>query len=230
VTSAQRARLVVALGVLNLVLATLAFAVGIGAPRPPLGGVAAAPTPAPPSLAAVSPSVEPVPTSAPAPTGPASSPTSAPPSVALPSVAPQPTEIPIGGVAVAERPPNNPPATSAPTSAPTTSPPRPTPTPASTPAPTTKPKPPPTPQPAAKPAHPPCPGTIDGPPGHNKGQPYDKPCGKGGNGGGGDNGHGKDSNGGKGGVILAFPVGLAAFVAGSRRRIARSLRTRPLAR
>ena len=35
VTSAQRARLVVALGVLNLVLASLAFAVGIGAPAYP---------------------------------------------------------------------------------------------------------------------------------------------------------------------------------------------------
>ena len=34
VTTAQRARLVVALGVLNLVLATLAFAVGITAPAP----------------------------------------------------------------------------------------------------------------------------------------------------------------------------------------------------
>ena len=39
-TSAQRARLVLALGVLNLVLASFALAVGVIGPRPPDQGVA----------------------------------------------------------------------------------------------------------------------------------------------------------------------------------------------
>ena len=52
-TTAQRARLVVALGVLNLVLATFALAVGIGAPSEPSGEVAAATSaPSPPSATA----------------------------------------------------------------------------------------------------------------------------------------------------------------------------------
>jgi hypothetical protein len=49
VTSAQRVRLVVALGILNLILASFAFAVGIGAPRQPEGQIAeatSAPSPA----------------------------------------------------------------------------------------------------------------------------------------------------------------------------------------
>src|SRR4029078_3755957 len=49
VTSAQRVRLVVALGILNLILASVAFAVGIGAPRQPEGQIAeatSAPSPA----------------------------------------------------------------------------------------------------------------------------------------------------------------------------------------
>ena len=235
-TPSQRARLVVALGVLNLVLATLAFAVGIGAPRQPLGGIAAAPTAAP-SIAQASPPVASNPPSrSPAPTEPTPSP-EVPPSVAPPSVQPTPSEVPIGGAEVAERPPARPPATNGPeaTSAPTASPTHPSPTPASTPAPTTKPpptpkpeptpKPPPTPQPASKPVHPPCPGTVDGPPGHNKGQPYEKPCGKSGG-----NGHDNGGNGSKGGVVVVLPIGLAALVAGGRRRVSRSLRRRPLAR
>ena len=238
VTSAQRARLVVALGVLNLVLASLAFAVGIGAPRLPAGEVAVVSVvpsaAAPPSSLASgepgsTPRVEPSPSVSQRPETPASP---GPGATVEPSTIPVPT----GAIIVAARP------TEAPTSAPA----RPTPgatspastpaatTPASTPAPTTKPEPtdPPHPTPSAKPppkptpppkpvvkpkSHPPCPGAVDGAPGHNKGQPGHEPCGK---------GKGKES---KGGVIVVLPVALTAAAAG-RRRISRSLRRSPFAR
>jgi hypothetical protein len=64
---------------------------------------------------------------------------------------------------------------------------------------------------------------VDGPPGHHKGEPWEKPCGKG-------SGHGNGSNSGKGGFVVVLPLALTAVVAGSRRRVARSLRRRRSAR
>jgi hypothetical protein len=238
VTSAQRARLVVALGVLNLVLASLAFAVGIGAPRLPAGEVAAVslvPSAAAPSSLArgeprPTPPLEPSPSVA----RPLETPASPGPSA---TVEPSTIPVPTGAIIVAARP----------TERPTPAPARPTPgatspastpaatNPASTPAPTAKPKPtnpphatpavkpPPKPTPPPKPAvkpkaHPPCPSAIDGPPGHSKGQPGHEPCGK---------GKSKES---KGGVIVVLPVALTAAAATGRRRISRSLRRSPFAR
>jgi hypothetical protein len=234
VTSAQRARLVVALGVLNLVLASLAFAVGITAPTQPTDGVAAAPSTAP-SPVSLPPPIEtqtpPPSRSTPGPTQPTSTPapTPTPTPTATPPVEPSAIPVPTGVVIVAARPPG-PSQAAAPTApAPTPDPAaRPAPTdPPPKPAPTAKPppKPAPTPKPAAKPqVHPPCPGAVEGPPGHSKGQPWEKPCGKGGSG---DSGKSKDA---KGGIVIVLPLALSMWLAGGRRRVADSLRRRPSAR
>ena len=227
-TSAQRARLVVALGVLNLVLATLAFAVGITVPELPPDGVAVIPSPTAPAPVSLPP-VEPPPSpqQTPEPTTPQQTPEPTPTQTATSTALAEPSAIPVptGVVIVAARPPGPsqaaeptaPPANPDPTTrpGPTNPPPKPTPT--------AKPPPRPTPAPAAKPqAHPPCPGTVDGPPGHHKGEPWAKPCG---NGGGGDKG--KDA---KGGLVIVLPLALSMALAGSRRRVAESLRWRASAR
>src|SRR5207247_16654 len=72
VTTAQRARLVVAMGLLNLILATVALTAGLvvpSGPSGPSGGIAAA-TPGPSATTATSPA-EASPTSAPSAAGPA---------------------------------------------------------------------------------------------------------------------------------------------------------------
>lgn len=83
------------------------------------------------------------------------------------------------------------------------------------------PPPPPPPPPAAKKAHPPCPQAVDGPPGHNRGQTGDQPCGSGG-----DKGKGGSND----GAIIVLPLALSAVLAGGRDRAARSLRRRRSAR
>src|SRR5690242_19068788 len=108
VTSVQRARLVVALGVLNLVLATFALAVGFGAPRTAPGEVAViSPTP----VVTVPPSTTP---SGPTPTETTTSPPGSPgiptttpaPSVQpSASVNPSVTPLPSGVVAIGPRRP-----------------------------------------------------------------------------------------------------------------------------
>ena len=201
-TIAQRARLVVALGILNLVLAGLALAVGaFGGPvstPPPGGDTAARPSSTPavsePSSSAVTPSSAASPT--PVPPSPSASATAAlipTPAPVSPSPTIEPT--PNGGVAGATPTPSGivtPPlvsggGTSGPLSRPTPGPtPRPTPVPTRTPAPTVRPTPnptptPPPPTPSPKPKHarharPACPGSVSGPPGHNKGATDGRPC------------------------------------------------------
>jgi hypothetical protein len=60
-------------------------------------------------------------------------------------------------------------------------------------------------------AKPPCPGTVDGPPGKNKDEGGDRPC-------------GKDKT--KGGVVIVLPLALAAVAGGLKRRADDSLRRR----
>jgi hypothetical protein len=92
--------------------------------------------------------------------------------------------------------------------------------------PTAPPKPPapPTPRlsPTTKPIkselRPPCPGTVDGPPGHNKGAPDDRPCG---------NGKDKDT---KGGAVVVLPLAVSALALRIKGPAGRSLRRRRTAR
>ncbi|HEX5015417.1 MAG TPA: hypothetical protein VFV72_14825 [Candidatus Limnocylindrales bacterium] len=223
-TSAQRARLVVALGVLNLVLATLAFAVGVTAPEPTpnIAVASSAPSPAAtPSTSLPEPSARPsnAPSQRP---GATSSPLETPEATASPEATP--IDVPIGVVIVAERTPTAPPAptsTTPPAATPEPPTPKPTTGPPPKPSPTAKPPPPkptPTPKPATKPLkHPPCPNAVDGPPGHNKGDSKGTPCGKGG-----DKGH--NAKGGKGnvqgGVVIVLPLTVSAALLGGRRRVA----------
>ena len=234
VTSAQRARLVVALGVLNLVLAAFAFAVGFGAPERPPDGIAVGPS----SPGVVTPSAEgssqPTETTEPS-TAPPSQGASKEPS-ATPAESASPTPTPSGG-GIAVRPTPSPPTgspvvrpTAAPTTGPTptvapTTPPGPTPTPGpvATPKPTPHPTPHPTPKPTPTPkpvAHehrrPPCPGAVEGPPGHNKDVNSDRPCGS-----------AKDNNGKpKGGIVIVLPLAAVALGGAARRRFERSLHGR----
>ena len=259
VTSAQRARLVIALGVLNLVLATFALAVGFTAPRPPDRGIAgidqtpaaSAPVATPLVTPTGGPST-PAPTESPVGTTSPTPPSSAEPTPsAVPSSEPSPT-----GVMVAVNPspaasapaatPAATPVANPPVSQPTTNPPAATPSPAATPpaataAPATpepaqptakppKPTPAPTPKPVTKPARlrPPCPGTVAGPPGHNKSTASHGSC---------KGGHGKaakdkDSTKGKakGGFVIILPPVAAAVLGPSRRRVLRPLQDRLRAR
>jgi hypothetical protein len=268
VTSAQRARLVLALGVLNLVLATFALAVGIVGPRQPDQGVAGVDRSPPPSSAAPSPeatqsspvaivptpgsSVEsgsPVPGSTPsAVASPIGSPSLEPsPSAVVVAVVPTPTPTTPGaggsGNGPSSQPPTTPapPANPTPTAAqptPTAAPPaqrptpRPTPTPArATPPPTPRPTPQataaPTPVPVTKPvrALPPCPGSVAGPPGHNKTVQPTRPCKSHGH-------HAKGATGGKakGGFVIVLPQVAGTLLGIGRRRARRPLRRRLPAR
>src|SRR4029079_16323190 len=78
VTSAQRVRLVVALGILNLIIASFAFAVGIGAPRQPEGQIAEATSAPSPALTSANESPN---LGTPGPTPPPSGEPTAPPSL-----------------------------------------------------------------------------------------------------------------------------------------------------
>jgi hypothetical protein len=216
VTSTQRARLVVALGVLNLVLATFGLAVGIGSPRQPTGEFAAVS----PSPVEVPGSVEPgaTPSGGVSTPGPSEGPTASS-TPASPSTEPSPSPTPTG-IVVAQRP-SNPPASdrpvAAPTTAPTQPPTAPKPTPVPTPRPTVQPtpRPTPTPEPAKSRTRPPCPGAVSGPPGHHKDISGVRPCGKGAG----------PKNGTSGGFVIVFPLALTAVAGSLRRRSAvRSLR------
>jgi hypothetical protein len=188
VTTAQRARLVLALGVMNLVLAVAAVAVGgLGNPAPGFApgasGVAIAPTAPAPSAAGsggVGPGASPG-SLAPA-SPPQSLPTASPPT-GVPSPSATPTNPPPGSSATPEPGTVGPPAvgqTPAPTAAPTaaTGGPAPKPTARPTPRPTSRPTPPPTAAPAISRPRPPCPGAGDAPPGHAKVFNPSRPCGQ----------------------------------------------------
>jgi len=183
VTTAQRARLVLALGVMNLVLAVAALAIGGFSSQVPgsaagASGVAIAPSTAPGQSATgsgppgTSPGT-PATASPPASVGPRTSPQTEEPSPsATPTEAPGPSATPepgaVGPPAIGQTP--------APGAVPTVAPaPRPTTRP--TPRPTTKPTPAPTAPPAIVRPRPPCPGVATAPPGHNKVLNPSRPCG-----------------------------------------------------
>lgn len=228
-TSVQRARLVVAMGVLNLILATVALTAGAVAPSPPVDGVArqspppvavATPgssTPSEPSAStepstSAEPSTATPPAETPAAT-PASEPSVAPsaeptPSPTSPTVAlgPSATPEPVTGL-----PKPTPPPVTKPTPKPTPTPPTATPHP--TPHPTPRPTPTPAPVHQTVKARPPCPGDSSGPPGHQKVlPPPGRPC-TGGAGNGTSHGNGKN------GIVFVLPLGLGSLVAGATRRL-----------
>ena len=238
VTASQRARLVVAMGLLNLVLATVALTAGLVAPAQPDRGIAGGASPVP-SVVAPGGSSQP-PAASPSTSGPGGTPTtsspvpgasgSAPPASASPSpsIEPSSSATPSGPiVAVGPTPtptPTAPPVvnrTPSPTATPrSTATPRPTqpaatpstPTPKPTPRPTARPTPSPTPAPAVgkiKKPRPPCPSADNRPPGHNKTDDTTRPCG------------GKGDNNGKGGsgVVIVLPLALLGAAATGRRRL-----------
>jgi hypothetical protein len=248
VTSAQRARLVVAMGLLNLILATVALTAGLVTPTQPDRDIAGGTSPNP---GVIAPSSSSGPTaSSPSTTGPGGSPTvpgssgSAPPVSPGPSSSIEPSASPApSGPLVAQGPTPTPPsvATASPslgngqTPAPTATPPpirtpSPTATPRATPRPTAQP----TPQPTARPTptptpvlakarkpRPPCPSVDTLPPGHHRSaEPGTRPCG----------GKGEHPKGG-GGVVIVLPIALFGLVAsGPRRLAAGARRVRGLAR
>ena len=222
-----RVRLVIALGMLNLVLVTVALAIGSVAPtNPGPGGIAGGQTsqPSGPLTGAASrqPSPSPQPASptpgsstggGPSPTGGGTAPSPSP----EPSASEVPSASPQGSPAASLEPSvppastqTNPPSTPRPPasvvparpSRPSPTPertPRPTATPVRTPQPTSTPTQPTLPPPATPKARPPCPGSVDGPPGHHKTTgPVVRPC-----------GHGRGHNGdeGKAGwLVVLFPL------------------------
>ncbi len=157
-TAAQRLRLVLALGTVNFVLAVVAFAAIAGGPSQQVAGASA--TPGRTDAAVASPI--PTPAGTPGHTTPPATAAPTPPQP-TPSGTPAPTEVPSptsGPVAVATRGPVIAPHTAAPaTSAPATAAPA-----------TSGPQPPPDPNDDhdADRTHPPCPGSVDGAPGHHK--------------------------------------------------------------
>jgi hypothetical protein len=205
VTVAQRARLVVVLGILNLVLASLALAVGAfgipsGLPRPSIDTAAGSPAPSTPAPAE---STEP------------SAPPSAPPVTSEPPASPEPSATPAESAVPT---PSAAPAASEPPLLARPITPNPTPRPEPTPRPA-QPTPPPEPTPPPQPVsdaklHPPCPDSVDGPPGQAKAEGRDQPCGKGrGN-------SDRDS-----GIVIVLPLAaIATWVASHGRRPSRPRR------
>ena len=207
VTVAQRARLVVALGIVNLVLAAVALGIGTvvettspTVARPenlatlpsPSPGSSASPTLKPPPTIVPQIAVVPTSTSTPSPTpAPAAEPADSTRAVAprsTPAQAVEPDPTPDLS--------STPPAVPTPRATPAPTPdlkPRQTPMPTPTPIPPAPPTPTPIP-PATAPAetgdHPPCPTEGGPPPGHNKGaEPQSRPC---------DDGHGLNGDHGTG--------------------------------
>ncbi|HYX10543.1 MAG TPA: hypothetical protein VE817_01090 [Candidatus Acidoferrum sp.] len=230
-TAAQRARLVVALGLLNLILATVALTAGFVAPARPDHDIAvtgATPAPSPSLAIEGSPGANPTPAESagsgseppPASVGPSIEPSIAPSpaSSGEPPASTAPTEGPI--VAVAPTPT---PGTTNPSPSPAVSTPRPThqPTPQPTAHPTPRPTAKPTPRPTARPTatpepvtgkvskpRPPCPGDGSGPPGHNKVEPPPgRPCSAKGKGSGGT------------GMVVVLPLALGGLAATIRARL-----------
>ena len=222
VTKAQRARLVVAMGLLNLILATVALTAGLVAPARPSGDIAGNLGTPGPSLTIASPTAsEPTPTSStgtnpePTPSGvePSVEPSAAPP--LEPSVEPStspaiPTEPPV--VAVIPTPT---PGTTPPSQPPLVSTPRPTARPTAQPTPNPTPSPEPVSGKVNKP-RPPCPGEASGPPGHHKvAPPPGRPCAPATSSG---NGHGGT------GMVVVLPLALGGLVATIRTRFVLSSR------
>ena len=222
VTKAQRARLVVAMGLLNLILATVALTAGLVAPARPSGDVAGnLGTPGPSRPVASPTASQPTPTSStganpePTPSGVTSSDEPSVEPSLEPSVEPSasiaiPTEPPV--VAVIPTPTAG---TTRPSQPPLVSSPRPTvpPTAHPTPIPTASP------EPVAgkvnKP-RPPCPGDASGPPGHHKVvPPPGRPCAPATSDG---NGHGGN------GLVVVLPLALGGLAATIRTRFMLSSR------
>lgn len=220
-TAVQRARLVVAMGLLNLILATVALTAGIVGPNPATGDIARAsdgPGVGPtgpgrsPNPSTTEPTLSPGPT--PAPSGSVPSPSTEPGGSGAPagSASPVPSGDPI--VAVGPTPtPGTDTSTMPPLARPTQSatPVPAKPTPRATPRPTVRPAP--TPAPAtgsAKKPRPPCPDHVSGPPGHRKVTPPPaRPCGK---------GDGAVNH----GIVVLFPLVVGSAIASAIRRSARS--------
>ena len=211
-TTAQRARLVVAMGLLNLILATVALTAGfVSPPRPPDGIALGSPVPttAPGSSAAAPSATAPTPGETPAGSG-EPAPSAATPSVEPSAVTTPSSRPPDAGPVVAVIP------TPAPTAAqPNASPPNPT---AGPPAiPTARPtaRPTPTPNPVVGKVHkarPPCPDGTSGPPGHHKvAPPPARPCA--------GSDHGKGSSG--SGVVVVLPLAIGGLAAALRTRLVR---------
>ena len=198
-TASQRFRLAIALGTLNLVLAGVAIGLfAVNRPTQEVAGLTANPTATVPDVARSSekppgspgPGLPPesTPESTPTPsTEPSSEPATGTPGgpTGLPPSGPQtgpvghPTDTPgalpsAPAAALTQEP------TAAPASEPTVAPTAPTVAPTAMPtvAPTKPPVGRPSPGPITRPAHPPCPGTVDGAPGLNKGSGDDsgRPC------------------------------------------------------
>jgi hypothetical protein len=238
VTSAQRARLVVAMGLLNLILATVALTAGLIAPAQPNGGIAVGPS-SQPSAGAPGSSSEPAgasPSASPATSGASASPTpgaseSTPPASASPVPSGEPSASPTESAPTVAQGPTPTPAVVR-TPAPSTTP-HSTPTPRPTSRPTATPPTPPTPKPTAKPTArptpvptatpigvkakkpmPPCPTAGGGPPGHNKGEgSTTRPCGS-------KNDRGKGGS----GVVIVLPLALLGAAATGRRRLVTGIR------
>jgi hypothetical protein len=226
VTKAQRARLVVAMGLLNLILATVALTAGLVAPARPSGDIAGNLGTPGPSRPVASPSAgEPT---APSSTGanPEPTPSGVAPSVE-PSVVPplepsvEPPAEPSASTAIPTEPPVVAviPTPTAGTTRPSQPPLVPTPRPSVRPTapPTSNPTP--SPEPVAgkviKP-RPPCPGDASGPPGHHKvvpppGRPCAPPTSNG-------NGHGGN------GLVVVLPLALGGLAATIRTRFMLSSR------
>ena len=221
-TKAQRARLVVAMGLLNLILATVALTAGLVAPVRPSGDIAGNLGTPGSSRPVASPSAsEPTATSS---TGANPEPT---PSGVVPSVVPSleppvessaepsastaiPTEPPV--VAVIPTPTAG---TAGPSEPPLVSTPRPTVGPTAHPTPNPTPIPEPVADKVNKP-RPPCPGDASGPPGHHKVVlPPGRPCAPATSNG---NGHGGN------GLVVVLPLALGGVAATIRTRVMLSSR------
>jgi hypothetical protein len=226
VTKAQRARLVVAMGLLNLILATVALTAGLVAPARPSGDIAGNLGTPGPSRPGASPSAgEPTATSS---TGANPEPT---PSGIVPSVEPsvvpplEPSVEPPGEPSASTAIPTEPPVVAViPTpTAGTTG--RSQPPLVSTPRPTVRPTAAPTPKPTPSPSpvagkvskpRPPCPGDASGPPGHHKVvPPPGRPCAPATSNG---NGHGGN------GLVVVLPLALGGLAATIRTRFKLSSR------
>ncbi len=215
-TVTQRARLVVVLGILNLVLASLALAVGAfgipsGRPQPSLDTAAGSPSPSTPApVDSATPSTPSTPAT---PTSPAPPASNEPPASAEPSATPASSVVPTKSAAPA---PSQPPLIARPNT-----PPEPTARPAATPRPAQPTPRPPQPTPPPQPVsdgklRPPCPGSVDGPPGKAKAEGRDQPCGKG------HGNQGRDS-----GVVIVLPLAaIGTWVASHWRRPTRPTRSR----
>jgi hypothetical protein len=207
------------MGLLNLILATVALTAGFITPARPdhdIAVIGATPAPSPSLVIPASPAASPTPAGSP---GSASEP---PPSSVAPSTEPSiaPSPAPSGEPATSAGPTGGPIVAVAPTPTPGSTNPSPSPA-VPTPRPTHQPTPRPTAQPTAHPTatpapvtgkvarpRPPCPGDASGPPGHNKVEPPPgRPCSPKGKGAGGN------------GMVVVLPLALGGLAATIRARL-----------